>query len=233
MSARMRKRRAFADKELENVMLERELRQREVEEIPELVLLQATVTPAPSSCFCPLSGSSVPGYLPMYKSSPLLFECDLQCHTQGFKARTLEHFRRDILTQRCLLQTTESWDVCSKRDSYLESFSPPPFQNPHHYTGKNSGVNAEKIVPENVTADSSSELPNSVAADRLDIVSRRDSGLSLIEAKVLSPAELADKHCRAPGIKNLTHKEWAAKTNSIKNSNARPLPFSVEALLMR
>ncbi|XP_072539341.1 doublesex- and mab-3-related transcription factor 2b [Salminus brasiliensis] len=233
LSVRMRKRRAFADKELENVMLERELRQREMEELPELVFLQATVSPAPSPCFCPLSDTSPPSFMPMYKSSPVLFECDLHCHTQEFKSKTLEQCHMDILTQSCVLRTTKSWDLCSERDSCLESFPLPSFQNSYYHCSKNSGVNTERCMPENGTADSTSGVPKSVAADRLDIASKRDGALSLIEAKVLSQAELPDKPCGAPGLENLTHKDWATERNPVKNSNARPLPFSVEALLMR
>uniref|UniRef100_W5KVV6 Doublesex and mab-3 related transcription factor 2b n=1 Tax=Astyanax mexicanus TaxID=7994 RepID=W5KVV6_ASTMX len=234
LSVRMRKRRAFADKELENVMLERELRQREMEELPELVFLQATVSPAPSPCFCPLSDPSPASLLPIYKSRPLLFECDLHCHTQEFKSKSVEQCHRDVLTQSCVLRTaTKSWELCSDRDSCLESFPLPSFQSSHYYCSENSGVNTERSMLENGTADSSSAVPKSVSADRLDITSKRDGALSLIEAKVLSQAELPDKHCRAPGLEKLTHKDWAAERNPIKNSNARPLPFSVEALLMR
>ncbi|KAL7891313.1 hypothetical protein AOLI_G00007890 [Acnodon oligacanthus] len=234
LSVRMRKRRTFADKELESVMLEREMRQREMEDLPELVFLQATVSPAPSPCFCSLSDSGLPSHLPMYKSSPLLFECDLHCHTQEFKLSTLEQCQRgDILTKSCLLQTAKSWETCSERDSCLESFPLPSFQSSQYYGSENSGVNTEQTVPENVTADSSSGVPNRVAADRLDIASKQDGALSLIEAKVLSRAELPDKHSRAPGLENLTQKHCDTKTNSVKNSSARPLPFSVEALLMR
>ncbi|XP_066522223.1 doublesex- and mab-3-related transcription factor 2b [Hoplias malabaricus] len=232
LSVKMRKRRAFADKELESVMLERELRQRGIEELPEFILLQTTACPAPSPYFCPLPNTGLPSYVPMFKSSPLLFDCDLHCSPQEYKSRTLEQCHGDILTQSCHLQAA-SWDVCREKELYLESFPLPSFQSSHYCCSTNSGVNTEKTMPENVIADSSSCVPNCVAADRLDIASKRDGALSLIEAKVLSQVELPDKHHRAPGLENLTHKDWATTTNSIKNSNARPLPFSVEALLMK
>ncbi|KAB5584365.1 hypothetical protein PHYPO_G00106620 [Pangasianodon hypophthalmus] len=228
LSVKMRKRRAFADKELESVMLERELRQREMEEVRRIVLLQAAVSPRPSPCFCPLSDTGVPGYMPVYKSSPLGFDCDLHCHTQEFKTRAVEHCPREILTTPNFSPSLKSWDACSGTELCLESVPLPSFQSSHYYCCK-SGGNTEA---ERVSADSSHSTPQSAAAaDRLNVTSKRDSTLFLTEAKVLSQTEQPEKHCRASGLESLTHKDWATKPNSIKNG--RPLPFSVEALLMR
>ncbi|KAF4078899.1 hypothetical protein AMELA_G00187010 [Ameiurus melas] len=227
LSVKMRKRRAFADKELESVMLERELRQREMEELRRIVLLQATVSPGPSTCFCPLSDAGVPGYMPAYKSNPLLFQCDLHCHAQEFKTRAVEHCPKEILATANISPSLKSWDACSGTDSCLESVTLPSFQSSHYYCCKNRGNTEAERVP----ADSSHSTPQRAAADRMDVMSKRDSALFLTEAKVLSQTEQPGKHCKASGLESHTHEDWATKPNSIKNG--RPLPFSVEALLMR
>ncbi|KAM4629110.1 doublesex- and mab-3-related transcription factor 2b [Polymixia lowei] len=96
VSARMRKRRAFADKELESVMLERELRQRELERdlsspssalVPILHPPTLPITPNPVPHCCPLNkdptnmGAST--YVPVYKYKPL-YECDFQIYQEEF-----------------------------------------------------------------------------------------------------------------------------------------------------
>ncbi|KAK3556623.1 hypothetical protein QTP70_010817 [Hemibagrus guttatus] len=227
LSVKMRKRRAFADKELESVMLERELRQREMEELRRIVLLQAAVSPGPSPCYCPLSETGVSGYRSTYKSSPLVFECDLLRHTQEFKTSAVEHCSREIITTQNFSPSLKSWDACSGTESCLESVPLPSFQSSHYYCCKNRGNTEAERAP----ADSSHSTTQSAAADRLDVTSKRESTLFLTEAKVLSQTEKPEKHCRASGLESLTHKDWATKPNPIKNG--RPLPFSVEALLMR
>lgn len=208
-------------------MLERELRQKEMEELRRIVLLQATVSPGPSPCFCPLSDAGMPGYMPVYKSNPLVFECDLHCHTQEFKSRAEEHCPREILTTQNFSPSLKPWATCSGTESCLESAPLPSIQSSHYYCCKDRGNTETERVP----TDTSRSMPQSAAADRLDVTSKRDSALFLPEAKVLSQTEQPEKHCRVPGHESLTHKDWATKPNSVKNG--RPLPFSVEALLMR
>lgn len=218
LSVKMRKRRAFADKELESVMLERELRQKEMEELRRIVLLQAAVSPRPSTCFCPLSDTGMPGYIPVYKTSPLAFECDLHCQMQELKTRAVEHCPREML---------KPWDACSGTESCPEPVPLPSFQSSYHYCCKDRGNTEAERVP----ADSSQSMLQSAAADRLDVMSKQDSALFLPKVKILSLTEQPEKHCRAAGLESLTHEDWATKPNSVKNR--RPLPFSVEALLMR
>ncbi|KAJ8279064.1 hypothetical protein COCON_G00061300 [Conger conger] len=81
VSERMRKRRAFADKELESIMLQRELRQQELDDLSGLKILRPVLSYA-SPLFCPLAEPIPAAYLPMYKSSSLLFECDFHCCPQ-------------------------------------------------------------------------------------------------------------------------------------------------------
>uniref|UniRef100_A0A4W4ET80 DM domain-containing protein n=1 Tax=Electrophorus electricus TaxID=8005 RepID=A0A4W4ET80_ELEEL len=185
LSVRMRKRRAFADKELESVMLERELRQREMEELPGVMLLQAAALPASSAWLYPLSDASLPSYMPVYKYGPLLYECNLHCHPHEFPLRTSE-----------------------------------------------PRIKSAKPGSESVRADSSNSTPKSAGADRLDMASALDGSLPLTEGKVLSQTEMPNRCCRVPRSKALAHKDCSTRANCIKESHVRPLPFSVEALLM-
>lgn len=209
-------------------MLERELRQKEMEELHRIVLLQATMAPGPSPCFCPLSDTSVPAYMPAYKSNPVMFESDLHCHTQEFKSRAEEHCPREILTTQNFSPSLKPWDACNGTESCLESVPLPSFQSSSYYCCKDRGNTEAERVP----ADSSHSTPQSAAAaDRRGVTSKQDSIRFPPEAKVLSQTEQPEKHRRAPGLESLSHKDWATKPNSIKNRG--PLPFSVEALLMR
>ncbi|XP_066548506.1 doublesex- and mab-3-related transcription factor 2b [Amia ocellicauda] len=76
LSERMRKRRAFADKELNCVMLEREFRQRELE---DLKMLNAVVPAAPTTRCCTAPEPVPAAYWPFFKNSPLLLECGSHC----------------------------------------------------------------------------------------------------------------------------------------------------------
>lgn len=227
LSVKMRKRRAFADKELESVMLERELRQKEMEELHRIVMLQASVSPGPSRCFCPVTDAGMPGFMPVLKSNPLVFECDLHCHAQKFKSRAVENCPKEILTTQNFSPSLKPWDAYSGTGSCLEPVPPLSFQSTPQYCHKDRN----KTEAQNVPADSSRSTPLSAAADRLDIMSKQDSAFLVPRANVLSQTERPEKHCRATGLESLTHKDWAAKPNSIKSR--RPLPFSVEALLKR
>ncbi|XP_006634975.2 doublesex- and mab-3-related transcription factor 2b [Lepisosteus oculatus] len=78
LSERMRKRRAFADKELEGIMLEREVRQKELEDLSGLKML-GPLLPGPVTRCCTFQGPIQDAYLPFLKTSPILLECGLQC----------------------------------------------------------------------------------------------------------------------------------------------------------
>ncbi|TSL22049.1 Doublesex- and mab-3-related transcription factor 2 [Bagarius yarrelli] len=227
ISVRMRKRRAFADKELESVMLERELRQKEIEELRRFAFLQATVSPGPPSCFCPLSETGMPSYMAMYKSSPLVFECNLHCHTQKFQTRAVEHCPREFLTKHNFSPSQKSYDTYSGKESCQKSTRLPSIHSSHYYRCKDRG----NTKVEKVHADSSHSRSQSAAPYRLDVTSKQDSARILTEGKVLSQTEKPEKHSGALGLESHTHQHWVTKPNSMKNG--RPLPFSVEALLMR
>uniref|UniRef100_A0A3B4A775 DM domain-containing protein n=1 Tax=Periophthalmus magnuspinnatus TaxID=409849 RepID=A0A3B4A775_9GOBI len=91
VSARMRKRRAFADKELENVMLERELQQSNLQnrlhcdrDIASLSPPLPAPPPLPVSaglhcCVLNKDPMDVPAFVPVFKYKPL-YECDFQLY---------------------------------------------------------------------------------------------------------------------------------------------------------
>lgn len=83
ISARLRKRRAFADKELENVMLETELRQRELQNELTYPAISSVVHPIPlpvspnHDCCGINKDPPMSAYVSVYKYKPL-YECDFQ-----------------------------------------------------------------------------------------------------------------------------------------------------------
>ncbi|XP_043097169.1 doublesex- and mab-3-related transcription factor 2b [Puntigrus tetrazona] len=211
VSVRMRKRRAFADKELETVMLERELRQREMEELPAL-LLQAVVPSAPSPYFFPLSDPIMPTYIS--KSGPPLTDCDLPHHQHALKSKTL-----DALTDSVSLRVCENWDV-------FNAIRPPP----RRYSAS-PGVNMVKNIPDSGFSDMSVK-PRSVVVDTM---SKRDIPPSPNMQDVLVRSKSPYKRSRSLGLEasvRMDHTEGANK-NPVKKAVTQPLPFSVEALLMR
>ncbi|KAG9351016.1 hypothetical protein JZ751_024905 [Albula glossodonta] len=141
LSERMRKRRAFADKELEGIMLERELRQRELEDLSGLKILHPVLSSSSPLC-CPL-GEPIPvAYSPIYKAGPLLFECDFHCCPQGlFKPRPGESSCKQLPAHCSSLalehldasrmKAAEKWESCQEREACL-SMSPVPFPFTEH-----------------------------------------------------------------------------------------------------
>ncbi|XP_076026284.1 doublesex- and mab-3-related transcription factor 2b isoform X2 [Genypterus blacodes] len=132
ISARMRKRRAFADKELENVMLERELRQRELESdasfaapthISMLHPPPLSISPSLLRC-CPLSkdptAAGTPTYAPLYKYKPL-YDADFQFYQQLLHLKSRSSAEGDyahFLSRRSSEQLGEegSWRGCERKD---------------------------------------------------------------------------------------------------------------------
>ncbi|XP_016388419.1 uncharacterized protein LOC107724132 [Sinocyclocheilus rhinocerous] len=212
VSVRMRKRRAFADKELETVMLERELRQREMEELPAL-LLQAVVPSAPSPYFFPLSDPIMPTYMPVSKS-----DCDLPHHQHSLKSKTLD-CGPNTLTDSVSLRVCENWDI-------FNVIRPPP-----RCYSASPGVNMVKNIPDSGFSDMSVK-PKSLVVDTM---SKQGIPPSPYMADVLVQAKSPHKRCRSLGHEASVHMDCTEGANKdpIKKAVTRPLPFSVEALLMR
>lgn len=213
VSIRMRKRRAFADKELETVMLERELRQREMDELPAL-LLQAVVPSAPSPYFFPLSDPIMPTYMPVSKSGPPLTDCDLPHRQHVLKSKTRD-YSSDTLTDSISLRVCENWDIFNS----IQPYSTSP------------GVNMVKNKPDSGFSDMSFK-PKSIV---VDIMSKQDILPSVNMADMLVQANTIQAKSPHKCCRSLGHVDCAEGANKdlIKKDVTRPLPFSVEALLMR
>ncbi|XP_041861334.1 doublesex- and mab-3-related transcription factor 2b isoform X2 [Melanotaenia boesemani] len=252
ISARMRKRRAFADKELENVMLERELRQRELQTditfspsalIP--LLHPPTLPISPSLHCCPLnkdpSSAGTSSCVPVYKYKPL-YECGLQFyeffHLKN-RPSTGGDYNEFLLCQSSE-QHREDKDVqsgckaCGKKNQ-SELIPLPSQQRLKNDSNTMSGVGLVK-PPSKPTEVIDSDCCSTTTL----AISGSDQGF-LSEPDISSPSRTFDP-------RPLTAKGWNADTpstqagpradsvksphsSSVKTPAVTPLPFSVEALL--
>ncbi|XP_035033087.2 doublesex- and mab-3-related transcription factor 2b [Hippoglossus stenolepis] len=243
ISARMRKRRAFADKELENVMLERELRQRELQS--ELSFSSSVLVPvihppplpvSPGLHCCALdkdpAAAGTSGYI--YKYKPPLYECDFQfCHffhlrsrapAEGdfndFLCRSTEGARREEEVQN-------GWRVSEKKDR-AELMCPPSQQGLRNH-GNTS-------LPRLELVKSPSDPPEVMDSNCLAItrsVFRSDQSI-LGGADVSGTSRTHDPRPLAARAAQAGPREDSVKSphgSSGRTLAVRPLPFSVEALL--
>lgn len=252
ISARMRKRRAFADKELENVMLERELRQRELQS--DLSFASSALFPvlhppalpvSPSLHCCPLNkdatAAGTSSYVPVYKYKPL-YECDFQFY-RFFHLKSRSSAEVDYNNFLCRSpekaigdeEVQNDWKVNEKIDR-PELISLPSQQGLRNHG--NTGLSGLELVrspskpTEIMASNGSSAITHSVF--------RSDQG-------ILGPAGVSATS-RTFDPRPLTAKGWSADTsaaqagphadsvksphgNSVRTPTVRPLPFSVEALL--
>ncbi|XP_051987126.1 doublesex- and mab-3-related transcription factor 2b [Xyrauchen texanus] len=227
VSVRMRKRRAFADKELESVMLERELLQKEMEEFPAL-LLKAVMPSTPF--FVPLSDPIMPTYMPVSKPGPPLIDCALSHHPHVLKSMTLDC--TDTLSESASLKVCENWEVFTVRESSLECLPLPSIRSPLRCCGASPGVDVVKTMPDSVSADLSAVKPKSFT---VDTVSKQEIPSSLTMTDVLVQAKSPHKCSRSLGQGTSLPMDCVEGANQdcIIKPVTRPLPFSVEALLMR
>lgn len=252
ISARMRKRRAFADKELENVMLERELRERELQSdlsfsSPSALvpMLYPRPLPVPPSLHCCLlnkdpAAAGASSYVPVYKYKPL-YECDFQFY-QFYHLKSRSSAEGDCNDSLCqnLEQTREdedaqnSWEASEKRD--LPELIPLPSQ--HRLTHHGSTASGPDLVePPSETAEimdsnSSSAITRSISGSDRGIQGGPDVSAT---SRTFDP-------------RPLTAKGWCTDTSAVhagahadsvksphgssgRTAAVRPLPFSVEALL--
>ncbi|XP_059197044.1 doublesex- and mab-3-related transcription factor 2b [Centropristis striata] len=252
ISARMRKRRAFADKELENVMFERELRQRELQSdlpfstssalVPVLHPPPLPVSPSLHCCLLNKDPTSAgtSSYVPIYKYKPL-YECDFQFY-QFFHLKSRSPAEGDYTDFLCQSseQTREdeevqnSWRGCEKRDR--PELTPLPLQQrlKHHGSTLSSLdlVKSPSKPTEIMDSNGSSSITCSIFGSHQGILGGSD---------VSSPSRTFDPP-------PLTAKGWCSDTpanqpgphadsvksphgSSVRTPAVRPLPFSVEALL--
>lgn len=221
ISARMRKRRAFADKELESVMLERELRQKEMQDMAGLVLLQPPLSPVFSTDPL-LAEPGLPAYVPFYRGSPLLFDCSVLCPAdERLKPRPMEVSYRDNLPKLPLVAAPST---PSTREAA-----------PDRWTGALEGLRAQHQEPVplptlHTQARPCTDPPGPGDLERTltkSVIVEQSRWTHNMEVGVAHEPRAVNqhgphKHCRLP-----------SHTSSAKNTGVRPLPFSVESLLMR
>lgn len=205
ISARMRKRRAFADKELENVMLERELRQRELHRdlsYPALVALPHPPPPpvSPRLHCCVLAKDSkptgTPAYVSVCKYKPA-YECDFHFYQFVHLTGKAEGAREEEEEEVNPLQRLGHRG--SQTIALMDSSSPSDD------TCSISGSSGVITGGPDVSAASGTFDPPAAACWRSD-----------------SPREPAG--ARADPVKS-------PDGSSVRLPAVRPLPFSVEALL--
>lgn len=253
ISARMRKRRAFADKELENVMMERELRQRELHaDLPfssssALVpLLHPPPLPiSPGLHCCPPSkdpaAAGALSYVPVYKYKPL-YECDFQFY-QFFHLKSRS-------------STGSSYDDFLLCRSSEESSEETEAQNGWKDHGKKNQAElipllSQQRLKNDGSTTSSAELVKSTSKTTERMDSNGSSAVTLsISGSDKRPPGGPDISAasRTFDPRPLTAKGWTADTpapqagphvdsvksphgSSVRTPTVRPLPFSVEALL--
>ncbi|XP_054459386.1 LOW QUALITY PROTEIN: doublesex- and mab-3-related transcription factor 2b [Anoplopoma fimbria] len=250
ISSRMRKRRAFADKELENVMLERELRQRELQD--DLSFSSSGLVPvlhpppplAPSLHCCLLNKdpttAGTSSYVPMYKYKPIydrdfqfyqFFHLKSRSSAEGeytdFLCQSSEQTRRDG-------EWLNSWQGHEKKDR-SELTPLPPRQRLKHHGRTLSGLDLVNPPPkptEIMDSNGSSTVTRSIFGMDQGILGGPD---------VSAPSRTFEP-------RPLTAKSWCANTSadqarlhadsvksphgsSVRTPTEKPLPFSVEALL--
>lgn len=228
VSARMRKRRAFADKELESVMLERELRQRELENLSGLSLLHPALVGMPTPPCCPLKDPVAAPYVPVYKYKvgPLLYECEFQCYSdEMLKVSSTEGSYGAFLVQRSEVRdhmergresSPETWGCCEKRELYPESSHIPSPQLQQR--GTHAAVSDDPDRRKMLQMDSETITPE-VASTHSP--SHSDHGFhSGVEPHPASAKEWSTGVCHN-----------SAQSSSVRGQTVKPLPFSVESLL--
>lgn len=229
ISARMRKRRAFADKELENVMLEKELRQRELPNEFTYPAFGPAVAPvplpvSPNLDCCGINRDPLmSGYVSLYKYKPL-YECDFHFY-QLFHLKSCSSAER-INFHQSLEESRQDavQNICNISDKAL---SLPTPQEKHR---ANSLSGLEAVKPTLMDSSGSSANPCSASGSAWVLIGGQDisesngtSGLRSVKTwcsdSHVDPAGTGDGSGGSP------------HADPVGPPAAKPLPFSVEALL--
>ncbi|XP_068175759.1 doublesex- and mab-3-related transcription factor 2b [Antennarius striatus] len=243
ISARMRKRRAFADKELENVMLERELRQRELQSDLSSAVLFPILHPPPipisPSLHCCLlnkdpTAAGASSYVPVYKYKSL-YDCDLQfyqfLHLRSSSAS--EGDSNDFLYQSSGTsredEEKDNWRDREKKDK--PEPMPRPLQTKHPSSALSNldlvkcPTDLTELMDTNGTPTITHSISESGQGDLSVTAHSRTLEPRPLTAKGWcehTPSDLAGAHIDS--IKS-------PHGSSVRTAAVRPLPFSVEALL--
>nr|XP_020458454.1 uncharacterized protein LOC109961729 [Monopterus albus] len=248
ISARMRKRRAFADKELENVMLEHELRQRELQH--DLPFSFSGFVPvhrppplhiSPSLQYCPLNkdptGAGTSNYVPLYKYKPLN-EYDFQFY-QFFHLKSrdsTESDHSDIMLCQSSEQTREDEEVQNnERKDCQELIALPSQQRLRQDRRTLPGLDLVKSPSkprEIMDLNGSPTVTRFILGSDLGIMGRPNV---TAPSKTFEPRPLTAKDWSTdtPAAQAVPHADSVKSphSSSVRTPTVRLLPFSVEALL--
>lgn len=225
ISARMRKRRAFADKELENVMLEKELRQRELRnEFPYPgPAVHPGPTPASPNLDCCVVNKDPPvsGYVSVYKYKPL-YECDFQFyqffHLKSCSSADCTDFYQSLEQSR----QDDVQNICNITDKELIT---PTSQEKRH---GNAISGPEAVKP--TLMDSNGSSVNSASGSAWLMIGGQDISESSRMSELGSvKAWCTDSHMDQAGAGDGSG--GSPHGGPVGSPAAKPLPFSVEALL--
>ncbi|MBN3288214.1 DMRT2 factor, partial [Polyodon spathula] len=243
LSERMRKRRAFADKELERAMLEREFRQKELEDLATLQMLSPTLPAAPGP-MCSEPGDptqcSQTVYLPFVNTSPVLLECGFHCCQAGEVLATTqsssvecsyEQVQCDVLQRRRLdaaRMVLEGLELC-RGTSHCHQ----PQQHQHQQTGlegsarHSRGTREPPGAPVLCISMQSPSLETDGLPDPEDLGASKGWGSSNHVALPLELKESGCRHQHQPTAKDNLTQVSQTRRAMVKKT----LPFSVESLL--
>ncbi|XP_037829972.1 doublesex- and mab-3-related transcription factor 2b isoform X2 [Kryptolebias marmoratus] len=247
ISARMRKRRAFADKELENVMLERELRQRELQNdfssalMPLLHPPPLPISPGLHCCNKDSSSAGTSSCVPVYKYKPLC-ECGLQFyelfHLKSRSSAGGDY--NDFLLCQSFVQHMEGkeaqdgWKDCGKKKQ--PELIPLPSQQ-RLKDDVNTMPHVGFIKPgskQTDIMDSDGSSATTVSLFRSDQCVLTDSDVPA-HNRTSDTRPLAARGWIAEPLSAhagpLANSEESPQRSSVRTPAVRPLPFSVEALL--
>lgn len=226
ISARMRKRRAFADKELENVMLERELKQRQLQSdlsfsytalVPVLHPPHMPITPG-LHC-CPHNNSNMHDFH-FYQFFYLKSRSSTESDCTDFLLNQSSEQSRDEEEEE---EVQNGWECCDRK--HQPELIPSQHRLKHHDSTLSSLDVYKAPSKPTATVDSTGSANRILGSDQgfLDV------------PDVRAPS-------RTPNLFPPTAKGWCAVTphadpvkspdgGSGRTPAVKPLPFSVEALL--
>ncbi|XP_061831666.2 uncharacterized protein [Nerophis lumbriciformis] len=238
ISARMRKRRAFADKELENVMLQREIHHRELQNdislsystfLPRLHPLLTPVTPSLHS-FNKATSSAGSGSHVCERFKPL-HDCDFHFY-QCFHFKSTETDCGDFQIYKSSGQSrdTNAWNSCEKKEP-SELMASPSLLSLKHHGRTLSGRDLVKAQSKPAEIQDSNVTCSIFVSDQkiLDLPNVRAF------SRTFDPLALTARGwCAGTPATLALPREDSVKSphgNSARTPAVKPLPFSVEALL--
>ncbi|CAL8256677.1 unnamed protein product [Merluccius merluccius] len=255
ISTRMRKRRAFADKELESIMLERELRQRELERdltslVPSPALIPVILAETPHAASHP-AGAGPSVYVPLYEYQPL-FQCDFRLFRgelfplkgRSSSDATYAHYLPDLVA---VGRSRHQAKAGSLRGEERQETSPNPLlhrpQSANRWPEGNCSTLSE-LHRDTAPPDHKLALPALEEFSSAQTVAQLCPDTELVDAQGRPEASTRGKASShrprsqiwtsaGPGPLACLHADPVKVPHSaaIKAPSARPLPFSVEALL--